>query len=211
VRPGSGATKASSASKRSVHTLLERELTFQCRFWRFCPRTVILLASTHLGGKQANPPPLRHRRRCPYRYRPGRRNRLGLIRNRPRRRLQIKWESRGPVPMIRPSCSSLTSKWTRSVLHATVVDDRRRRAAHLDRGAFSVYEDGVPQTMTAFRLEDVPVAMGIESTIPVYARPTRQSESRSTEPDSRQQSTRRDLRGELQPDSLVGPRLHRQT
>ena len=47
------------------------------------------------------------------------------------------------------------------VLHATVVDERRRLAAHLDRGAFTVFEDGRPQSITSFRREDVPVAMGI--------------------------------------------------
>jgi Ca-activated chloride channel homolog len=47
------------------------------------------------------------------------------------------------------------------ILHATVVDDQRRLAAHLDRSAFSVFEDGRPQTITSFRREDVPVAIGI--------------------------------------------------
>jgi Ca-activated chloride channel homolog len=47
------------------------------------------------------------------------------------------------------------------VLHATVVDDKRHLATHLDRGAFTVFEDGKPQTITSFRREDVPVAIGI--------------------------------------------------
>jgi Ca-activated chloride channel homolog len=47
------------------------------------------------------------------------------------------------------------------VLHATVVDQERRLATHLDRSAFSVFEDGQPQTITSFRREDVPVAIGI--------------------------------------------------
>jgi VWFA-related protein len=47
------------------------------------------------------------------------------------------------------------------VLHATVVDDKQRLAAHLDRGAFTVFEDGQLQTITSFRREDVPVAIGI--------------------------------------------------
>lgn len=47
------------------------------------------------------------------------------------------------------------------VLHATVVDQWGRPAAHLDRNAFSVSEDGSPQAITAFRKEDVPVSMGI--------------------------------------------------
>ncbi len=47
------------------------------------------------------------------------------------------------------------------VLHATVVDERRHLVPYLDRGAFSVFENGAPQAITSFRREDVPVAMGI--------------------------------------------------
>jgi Mg-chelatase subunit ChlD len=47
------------------------------------------------------------------------------------------------------------------VLHATVVDERRHLVPDLDRGAFSVLENGTPQTITSLRREGVPVAMGI--------------------------------------------------
>src|ERR1700722_10272501 len=47
------------------------------------------------------------------------------------------------------------------VLHAIVVDDRRRLVTTLDRPAFTAFEDGVPQTTTAFHRDDVPVALGI--------------------------------------------------
>jgi Ca-activated chloride channel homolog len=47
------------------------------------------------------------------------------------------------------------------VLHATVVDDKQRIVTNLERAAFTVYEDGRPQTITSFRHEDIPVAMGI--------------------------------------------------
>ena len=47
------------------------------------------------------------------------------------------------------------------VLHATVYDTQRRIVPWLDRSAFTVLENGVPQTITSFRREDVPVAMGI--------------------------------------------------
>ena len=47
------------------------------------------------------------------------------------------------------------------VLHATVVDEKQRLVTNLDRGAFTVYEDGQPQQITSFRREDIPVAMGI--------------------------------------------------
>lgn len=47
------------------------------------------------------------------------------------------------------------------VLHATVIDDKQRIVTTLDKGDFNVYEDGRPQTITSFRHEDIPVAMGI--------------------------------------------------
>jgi len=47
------------------------------------------------------------------------------------------------------------------VLHATVVDDKQHIVTTLDKGDFNVFEDGHPQTITSFRHEDIPVAMGI--------------------------------------------------
>ncbi len=47
------------------------------------------------------------------------------------------------------------------VLHATVVDDKQHIITSLDRGDFNVFEDGHPQSITSFRHEDIPVAMGI--------------------------------------------------
>jgi Ca-activated chloride channel homolog len=47
------------------------------------------------------------------------------------------------------------------LLHATVVDDKQRMVTNLDKGAFTVMEDGKPQNIVSFRHEDIPVAMGI--------------------------------------------------
>jgi Ca-activated chloride channel family protein len=47
------------------------------------------------------------------------------------------------------------------VLHATVIDDKQHIVTSLDKGDFNVFEDGHPQTITSFRHEDIPVAMGI--------------------------------------------------
>jgi len=47
------------------------------------------------------------------------------------------------------------------VLHATVIDDKQRFVMNLEKAAFTVYENGRPQTITSFRHEDIPVAMGI--------------------------------------------------
>ena len=47
------------------------------------------------------------------------------------------------------------------LLHATVVDDKQHIVTDLDRSAFTVFEDGKPQTIISFRHEDIPVAMGI--------------------------------------------------
>ena len=47
------------------------------------------------------------------------------------------------------------------VLHATVVDQDQRMVTGLDMSAFTIFENGTPQTITSFRREDVPVEMGI--------------------------------------------------
>ncbi|MGB8916686.1 MAG: VWA domain-containing protein [Candidatus Sulfotelmatobacter sp.] len=47
------------------------------------------------------------------------------------------------------------------LLHATVVDDRQHIVTDLERNAFTVLEDGKPQSIVSFRHEDIPVAMGI--------------------------------------------------
>ncbi len=47
------------------------------------------------------------------------------------------------------------------VLHATVVDQEGHLVTGLDRNAFSIYIDNVPEPITSFRREDVPVALGI--------------------------------------------------
>ena len=47
------------------------------------------------------------------------------------------------------------------LVHATVIDDKQHIVTNLDRNAFSVFEDGKPQTIISFHHEDIPVAMGI--------------------------------------------------
>ncbi len=47
------------------------------------------------------------------------------------------------------------------VLHATVIDDKQRIVTTLDKSDFQVYENNLPQAITSFRHEDIPVAMGI--------------------------------------------------
>ncbi|HEY0759549.1 MAG TPA: VWA domain-containing protein [Acidisarcina sp.] len=47
------------------------------------------------------------------------------------------------------------------VLNATVLDDNNHLVTTLDKSAFSVTEDGVPQTIASFQHEDIPVSMGI--------------------------------------------------
>jgi VWFA-related protein len=46
-------------------------------------------------------------------------------------------------------------------LHATVVDETGRLVTNLDRTAFTVYQNGQPETIISFRKEDIPVAIGI--------------------------------------------------
>jgi len=47
------------------------------------------------------------------------------------------------------------------MLHATVVDDKQHIITTLDRAAFTVFEDGKPQSIISFHHVDIPVAMGI--------------------------------------------------
>jgi VWFA-related protein len=47
------------------------------------------------------------------------------------------------------------------MLHATVVDDKQHIITNLDRNAFTVFEDGKPQSIISFHHVDIPVAMGI--------------------------------------------------
>jgi VWFA-related protein len=47
------------------------------------------------------------------------------------------------------------------VLHATVADEAGRLVTSLDRSAFSISVNNVPEPITSFRREDVPVALGI--------------------------------------------------
>jgi Ca-activated chloride channel family protein len=46
-------------------------------------------------------------------------------------------------------------------LHVTVVDSSGRAADYLQKDAFRVSEDGVPQAITGFRHEDLPVSIGL--------------------------------------------------
>ncbi len=46
-------------------------------------------------------------------------------------------------------------------LDATVLDSNGRTVQTLDKDAFHVYEDGVPQVIAGFRHEDLPVSLGI--------------------------------------------------
>ncbi len=46
------------------------------------------------------------------------------------------------------------------VLHAT-VDQGGKPISNLESGAFTIYDNGVPQKITSFNREDVPVALGI--------------------------------------------------
>jgi VWFA-related protein len=47
------------------------------------------------------------------------------------------------------------------MLYATVVDPRNRIVTNLDRNSFTVFEDNVPQPITSFRRQDIPVSLGV--------------------------------------------------
>lgn len=60
-------------------------------------------------------------------------------------------------------------------LRAVVVDPQNHLISKLDRGAFSVFEDGKPQKMTSFRQENVPLALGLLIDNSGSMRPKRQT------------------------------------
>jgi Ca-activated chloride channel family protein len=47
------------------------------------------------------------------------------------------------------------------LLHATVQDAKNHIITSLDKAAFTVFEDGKPQTIISFHNQDIPVSMGI--------------------------------------------------
>ena len=47
------------------------------------------------------------------------------------------------------------------MLHASVIDDKQHIVTNLERTAFTVFEDGKPQSIISFHHVDIPVAMGI--------------------------------------------------
>jgi len=67
----------------------------------------------------------------------------------------------GPEPGDDPGRFVFKKEVEEVVLHATVVDQQGHLVTSLDRTAFSVAQNGLPQTITSFRREDVPVAIGI--------------------------------------------------
>lgn len=67
----------------------------------------------------------------------------------------------GPDPGDDPGRFVFKKEVEEVVLHATVVDQQGHLVTSLDRSAFSVSQNGVPETITSFRREDVPVSIGI--------------------------------------------------
>jgi Ca-activated chloride channel family protein len=67
----------------------------------------------------------------------------------------------GQAPTNDPGMFVFKKQVEEVVLHATVVDEEHHLITGLDKGAFSISENGQPQAITSFRREDVPVEIGI--------------------------------------------------
>jgi VWFA-related protein len=67
----------------------------------------------------------------------------------------------GQAPEPEPGGFVFHAEVQEVLLHATVEDDKHRMVTSLDKNSFTVFEDGKPQTITSFRHEDIPVALGI--------------------------------------------------
>ena len=47
------------------------------------------------------------------------------------------------------------------VLNASVFDDKQHLVTTLGKDDFKVFEDGVPQTISSFQHQDIPISLGI--------------------------------------------------
>jgi len=82
----------------------------------------------------------------------------------------------GPAPAVGPVAKDETGRYTVEAeayevqLHVTVLDSSGRPADNLQKDAFHIFEDGVPQTVSSFRHEDLPVSIGllIDSSASMY-------------------------------------------
>ena len=82
--------------------------------------------------------------------------------NQPGDTVRVPQQQQPGTPVDQESGAFIIRKNVQEVtLHATVVDDRMRLVTDLDKGAFTVFEDGQPQQITNFRHDDVPVSFGI--------------------------------------------------
>jgi Ca-activated chloride channel family protein len=67
----------------------------------------------------------------------------------------------GPVAKDASGRYTLTRDAYEVRLNASVLDGSGRPVQTLDKDAFHIYEDGVPQAITSFRHEDLPVSIGL--------------------------------------------------
>jgi Ca-activated chloride channel homolog len=68
---------------------------------------------------------------------------------------------KGQEPSVEPGGFVFHADVQEVLLHATVIDDKQRMITNLDKGAFTVFEDGKLQVIKSFRHEDVPISLGI--------------------------------------------------
>ena len=66
-----------------------------------------------------------------------------------------------PAPLAEYEGPTFTANTRLVLVHASVVDSRRRLMTNLPRSAFDVRENGVAQSLKVFRREDIPVSIGI--------------------------------------------------
>jgi len=67
----------------------------------------------------------------------------------------------GPIDRSAPGQYTLRANAYEVRLNVAVVDNSGRSVQTLDKDAFRVFEDNVPQTIASFRHEDLPVSLGI--------------------------------------------------
>ncbi|MFZ0284115.1 MAG: VWA domain-containing protein [Terriglobales bacterium] len=70
-------------------------------------------------------------------------------------------QSQNPAPSENNGVFVFRKEVEEVALHATVVDGKNHMVMNLPKSAFTVFENGHPQTITSFRQEDIPVSMCI--------------------------------------------------
>ena len=120
-------------------------------------------------------------------------------------------QGQGQEPGVEPGGFVFHSDVQEVVLHATVMDDKQHIITDLDRNAFTIFEDGKPQTIKSFHHEDIPISLGIVIDNSGSMREKRAKVVKAAINLVKANNANDDLRRQLQRRIFPRPVLHQQT